>query len=114
MPSSKNYPSGQLTETGLTNENIFYQESPETLTQQAVDRGQGTFNNTGALCINTGKFTGRSPLDKFIVKDTIKGKSVNWNNFNIPIDEKYFFQLKTKLLDYLNKRDEVWVRDCDA
>ncbi len=114
MPSSKNYPSAQLIETGLTNENIFYQESPETLTQQAVDRGQGTLNNTGALCINTGKFTGRSPLDKFIVKDAITESSVNWNNFNIPIDEKYFFQLKSKLLDYLNKKDEVWVRDCAA
>ncbi len=114
MPASKNYPSAQLIETGLTNENIFYQESPETLTQQAVDRGQGTLNNTGALCINTGKYTGRSPLDKFIVKDAITEKSVNWNNFNIPIDEKYFFQLKSKLLDYLNKRDEVWVRDCAA
>ncbi|MBS1730785.1 MAG: phosphoenolpyruvate carboxykinase (ATP) [Bacteroidetes bacterium] len=114
MPSSKNYPSAQLIEAGLTNSNIFYQESPETLTRQTVERGQGVLNNTGALCINTGKFTGRSPQDKFTVKDAITENSVNWNNFNLPIDEKYFFQLKSKLLDYLNSKEEVWVRDCAA
>ena len=112
MPSSQKIPSKQLIDLGLTNDNVFYQETPETLTQQAVERGQGTLNNTGALCIHTGKFTGRSPQDKFIVKDAITEKSVNWNNINTPIDEKYFYQLKSKLLDYLNKQDEVWVRDC--
>ncbi|MGL1245543.1 phosphoenolpyruvate carboxykinase (ATP), partial [Vibrio parahaemolyticus] len=50
-------------------------------------------NNTGALCINTGEFTGRSPQDKFTVKDAITENSVHWNNFNNPIEEKYFFQL---------------------
>ncbi len=114
MSTSKNYPSAQLVALGLTNEHVFYQESPETLTQQAVDRGQGVLNNTGALCINTGKFTGRSPQDKFIVKDAITENTVNWNNINLPIEEKYFLQLKTKLLQYLNNCKEVWVRDCAA
>ncbi len=71
-------------------------------------------NNTGALCINTGEFTGRSPKDKFIVKDATTKNSVFWNNFNIPIEEKYFFHLKDKLTRYLNRQNEIWIRDCYA
>ena len=44
---------------GLTNQNgVHYQLSPETLMNQALLKGQGVLNNTGALCINTGEFTG--------------------------------------------------------
>lgn len=93
---------------------VHYQLSPEELTQQTLDRNMGVLNNTGALCINTGEFTGRSPLDKFIVKDEITTNTVHWNNFNIPIDEKYYQQLKTKLLNFLGNREEIWVRDAYA
>jgi phosphoenolpyruvate carboxykinase (ATP) len=92
---------------------IHYQLSPEELTTQTVNRGEGVLNDTGALVINTGKFTGRSPKDKFTVKDALTESTVYWNDFNIPIDEKYFFQLKGKMLNYLNDKD-VWVRDCFA
>jgi phosphoenolpyruvate carboxykinase (ATP) len=94
--------------------NCHYQLSPEELTEQALLRGEGVINNTGALCINTGEFTGRSPQDKFIVKDSITATTVNWNNFNIPIEEKYFHQLRQKMLAYLGKKDEIWVRDAYA
>ena len=93
---------------------VHYQLSPEALTEQTVFRGQGVLNNTGALCIETGEFTGRSPQDKFIVKDAITADTVHWNNFNIAIEEKYFFQLKEKMLNYLNGKDEIWVRDAYA
>lgn len=105
----------KLTSLGLNgNPTVHYQLTPEELAEQAVFRGQGILNDTGALCIRTGEFTGRSPLDKFIVKDAITENSVHWNNFNIPIEEKYFHQLKKKLLDYLNRQPEVWVRDAYA
>lgn len=105
----------KLSALGLKNENgIHYQLSPETLVEQALLKGQGVLNNTGALCIKTGEFTGRSPQDKFIVKDAITADTVHWNNFNIPIDEKYFHQLKKKVLDYLGQQEEVWVRDAYA
>ncbi len=94
--------------------NIYYQENPEDLVQQTLRRNQGELNNTGALVIKTGEFTGRSPQDKFIVKDAITEDIVHWNNFNLPINEKYFHQLKKKLLNYLGSKDEVWVRDCYA
>ncbi len=93
---------------------VHYQHTPEVLVQQTLDRHQGELNNTGALVINTGEFTGRSPSDKFIVKDDITAETIHWNNFNIPIEEKYFTQLKKKVLNYLSSKDEVWVRDCYA
>src|SRR5690349_23003421 len=94
------------------NLNIHYQLSPEILTEQTVNRGEGTISDSGALCINTGKFTGRSPKDRFIVKDEITKDTVDWNSINQPIEEKVFFSLKKKLLEYLNHKEEVWVRDC--
>ncbi|MBN8720301.1 MAG: phosphoenolpyruvate carboxykinase (ATP) [Sediminibacterium magnilacihabitans] len=93
---------------------VHYQLSPEELTEQTLLRGQGLLSDTGALCIRTGEFTGRSPLDKFTVKDAITENTVDWNNFNIPIEEKYFHQLRKKLLDYLNRQPEVWIRDAYA
>lgn len=92
---------------------VHYQLSPATLTEQAVQRGEGVLNDTGALLINTGKFTGRSPKDKFTVKDALTENTVHWNDFNIPFEEKYFFQLKEKMLAYLGDK-EIWVRDCYA
>lgn len=92
---------------------IHYQLSPAELTEQAVQRGEGVLNDTGALLINTGKFTGRSPKDKFTVKDALTENTVHWNDFNIPIEENKFFQLKEKMLAHLNGK-ELWVRDCHA
>ena len=108
-------PTKSLLELGISEAvNIHYQLNPEELVEQALEKNQGVLNNTGALCINTGEFTGRSPMDKFIVKDSITASTVHWNNFNIPIDEKYFLQLRTKLLNYLGAKDELWVRDAYA
>ena len=107
-------PFSALAEVGLrTTEPIHYQLSPAELTEQTVKRGEGVLNDTGALVIKTGKFTGRSPKDKFTVKDEVSADKVDWNDFNIAIEEKYFFRLKEKMLQYLNNK-EIWVRDCLA
>ncbi|MBI2729867.1 MAG: phosphoenolpyruvate carboxykinase (ATP) [Sphingobacteriales bacterium] len=103
-----------LIKLGLqVSDDIHYQLNPEELTEQTLQRGEGELNDTGALVIKTGQFTGRSPKDKFIVKDTITEHTVNWNDFNIAIEEKYFLQLHKKMVDYLQGK-EIWVRDCQA
>jgi phosphoenolpyruvate carboxykinase (ATP) len=115
MQNTLQIPTEKLLQLGIAESvNIHYQLNPEELVEQALERNQGVLNNTGALCINTGEFTGRSPLDKFIVKDAITADTVHWNNFNIPIEEKYFLQLRSKLLSHLSAKDEVWVRDAYA
>lgn len=90
---------------------INYQLSPDELVMETIGRGEGILNDTGALVINTGEFTGRSPKDKFIVKDSLTADTVNWNEFNIPISEEYFDIIYNKVISHLDNRPEIWVRD---
>ena len=103
-----------LEEIGLhSTQPVHYQLSPNDLIAQTVQCKEGVLNDTGALLINTGEFTGRSPKDKFIVKDNLTANVVHWNDFNIPIEPKYFDQMHEKLVNYLNTK-EIWVRDSYA
>jgi phosphoenolpyruvate carboxykinase (ATP) len=104
-----------LVKLGLKNtESIHYQLTPEELVQDTLRTGEGMLTDTGALSILTGEFTGRCPKDKFTVKDEITENTVHWNEFNIPIEEKYFHIIHKKITDYLDKKNELWVRDCYA
>ncbi|WP_028296236.1 phosphoenolpyruvate carboxykinase (ATP) [Olivibacter sitiensis] len=98
----------------LTNPIIHYNLDADRLTSQTLALGQGTLSDTGALVVCTGAFTGRSPNDKFVVKDEITVDTVDWNAYNKPIEERYFHALKTDLLAFLNNQKEVWVRDVYA
>ena len=95
-------------------ESVHYQSTPEELVQDTLRMGEGVLTDTGALAITTGEFTGRCPNDKFTVKDEVTENTVHWNNFNIPIEEKYFHIIHKKITEYLNEKPEVWVRDCYA
>ena len=95
-------------------ESIHYQSTPQELVQDTLRIGEGVLTDTGALAIRTGEFTGRSPKDKFTVQDETTKDSVHWNEFNIPIEEKYFHLVHKKITDYLNSKKEIWVRDCYA
>jgi phosphoenolpyruvate carboxykinase (ATP) len=90
---------------------INYQLPTTKLVEQCLQRQEGVLNDTGALVICTGEFTGRSPADKFIVKDALTDKTVDWNKFNNPISEASFLILRRDMTTYLNGQDEVWVRD---
>ncbi|MCG9791606.1 phosphoenolpyruvate carboxykinase (ATP) [Flavobacterium algicola] len=95
---------------GIKNATVYYQLSPDELEQKTVVAGQGTLSSTGALVINTGKFSGRSPLDRFIVKDTITENDVWWGNVNIPFEPSHFDALYVKLTAHLSN-SELYVRD---
>jgi phosphoenolpyruvate carboxykinase (ATP) len=100
-----------LAKLGLnTSKPVHYQLSPKELTEQSLQRKEGVLNDNGALVIKTGEFTGRSPKDKFIVKDDITADTVHWNDFNIPIESKYFDNMYDKLMKHLSTK-AVWVRD---
>lgn len=106
-------PSANLAAVGLNVETAHWNLSPEELTQKTIELGQGELNDTGALCVNTGKFTGRSPKDKFTVKDAITEKSVDWGDVNIPFAPDAFDKLYDRVCAYLSGK-EVWVRDAYA
>jgi len=99
-----------LKNLGIENATIHYQLSPEELHEKTLQSGQGIENSTGALAINTGKFTGRSPQDRFIVKDNITRDKVWWGNINIPFEPEAFEKLYNKVTYYLSGK-EVFVRD---
>jgi phosphoenolpyruvate carboxykinase (ATP) len=56
----------------------YYQLSADELTIKTVENKQGTISDTGALVVQTGKFTGRSPKDRYLVKDKITSERVWW------------------------------------
>ncbi len=61
-----------------------------------IEKGQGVEASSGALAVNTGEFTGRSPKDRFIVKDSITKDKVWWGDINIPFDPEKFDALYDK------------------
>lgn len=92
---------------------IYYNLSPDQLAKIAVEKGEGVFSDNGALVCNTGKFTGRSPQDRYIVLDNQTRDNVNWGKVNIPIDTYYFWMLYQRMLRNLEEK-EVFVRDVIA
>ena len=102
-----------LEQYDIKNAKINYQLSPNKLHDITIAKGLGVETSSGALAINTGEFTGRSPMDRFIVKDNITKDRVWWGDINIPFNSDEFEKLYTKVVDYLSNT-EVFVRDCYA
>ena len=71
----------------------------------ALKRGEGTLSETGALVVNTGKYTGRSPKDRFIVSQESVVNLINWGEVNLQIQEKAFDNLYSKMCEYLSDKD---------
>ncbi len=106
-------PNASLTELGISNVTAHWNLPPEVLVEETVKRGQGIITSSGAVCINTGEFTGRSPKDRFIVKDDITATSVDWGDINMPFDAGKFDGLYNKIIKYFDGK-EVFVRDSYA
>lgn len=98
---------------GIKNAKVHYQLSSEELHNITIEKGQGVESSFGALAVNTGEFTGRSPQDRFIVKDDITKDRIWWGNINIPFESDKFDALYNKVVDYLSEK-EVFVRDSYA
>lgn len=79
------------------------------LVDHALRKNEGVKAANGALCVNTGKRTGRSPKDRFIVKDTLTENTVDWNTTNQPVSPAVFDALWAKALAHLNSMDESYI-----
>ena len=88
----------------------YYNLTPAELVEEALMRGEGVLSDKGALVVNTGKYTGRSPDDKFIVDSGEAHEKVNWGKVNVPISQEKFNALRGKMLAYLQNRD-IYVFD---
>ena len=102
-----------LEQYGIKNAKVNYQLSPNQLHDKTISNNQGVESSSGALAVNTGEFTGRSPKDRFIVKDDITKDRVWWGNINIPFESDKFEALYNKVTAYLSEK-EVFVRDSYA
>ena len=101
----------KLAEAGYINlGEIFDNLSPALLVEQALCRGEGVLSSTGALPVETGKYTGRSPEDRFVVEDETTKNTVDWGKINKPFCPEAFAALRSRQKAYLEGRD-VFVFD---
>jgi phosphoenolpyruvate carboxykinase (ATP) len=90
--------------------NIWWNLPPARLIERTLLAGEGKLTTTGALAIETGRFTGRSPQDRFIVQDGLTREEVWWGEINQPISEENTERLHTDLMNYLDGKG-LYVRD---
>ncbi len=81
------------------------------LVEHALARGEGKLTRHGALLVETGKFTGRSVKDKFIVRDAVTEDTINWGSINQPMSAEHFAALKADFLAALEGQEELYVAD---
>ena len=100
-----------LDKLGITTPEIYRNLSPAVLVEKALKRNEGVLTDTGALAVNTGKYTGRSPHDKFIVDSEGVHDLIDWGKVNRPTSRETFNAIKEELIKYLSAQDEVFIFD---
>lgn len=86
---------------------------PAKLVENALRAGEGVLDASGALVVDTGKFTGRSPKDKFIVRNAATETKVDWGKTNQPMDAAAFERLRADMEEHLEGR-QLYVQDVNA
>lgn len=104
----------ELSALGLRNLNqVFRNLTTPALYEEAVRRREGSISHRGPFVVRTGQYTGRSPNDKFVVKEKSSEDHIWWGEVNQPIDEARFNSLFLRLTAYWQGKD-VFVQDCYA
>lgn len=95
------------------NEQTLWNLTPPELYEEAIENGEAILTKDYALRVLTGKYTGRSPKDKFIVDQPSIHDDIDWGEINQPTDEAVFDKLFEKVTDYLADK-KLYVKDCFA
>lgn len=105
------FPTYGLETLGIHNVSWVYRNLPVAeLVEHAVRRGEGILADNGALVVETGKYTGRSPNDRYIVDEPTTRHEIDWNHHNVAISERQFEQLYQRVLSYVQGR-ELYIFD---
>ncbi|HNO71153.1 MAG TPA: phosphoenolpyruvate carboxykinase (ATP), partial [Bacteroidia bacterium] len=102
-----------LTTIGISKSQALWNPSASDLIQETLNLKQGSLTDTGALSIDTGEFTGRSPKDKFTVCDNNTKDTIWWGDVNFKFDPEKFDALYNKVTHYLSGK-KIYVRDSFA
>ena len=94
-----------------TDATIFANLGTAPLVEHALANGEGILAKDGPLVVETGKHTGRSAKDKFIVRDALTESTVWWGKTNVEMSPEHFAALKADFLAELAKRDTLYVAD---
>lgn len=92
---------------------VLWNLTPAELVEESVKNREAQLTSTGALKVDTGKFTGRSPKDRFIVKDDYTKDKVWWGDINIAFDPDKFDRLYKKMVKFLSGK-RLYIRDAYA
>jgi phosphoenolpyruvate carboxykinase (ATP) len=112
--SGWNPSSYDLSNHGIKNVNhVYWNLTSGELYEHTVKRGEGRIAHLGPLVVNTGQHTGRSPNDKFIVREVSSEKHIWWGKVNRPFEQARFDRLCNKMLAHFQGQD-VYVQDCFA
>ncbi len=87
-----------------TSERVYRNLSVTQLIEHSIRRGEGVLSERGALVVDTGKYTGRSPKDRFIVRQKSIEDKIFWGKRNVPVEEKVFERLYGKVKEYLSDK----------
>ncbi|WOV83388.1 phosphoenolpyruvate carboxykinase (ATP) [Sporosarcina jeotgali] len=93
----------------LSGTNITLQPSVPVLVEKAVSRGEAKLSADGAVTAQTGKYTGRSPKDRYITEEAASKDKIDWGSVNRPISEDHFDNLYKKVLNHLQTKEELFV-----
>jgi len=105
-------PSKGLDTQGIaTGAEIFWNLTTAPLVEHAVRRGEGELTKDGALLVDTGRFTGRSVKDKFVVRDATTEDTINWGAINQPMSVDHWTNLKADFLAAVEQQKELYVAD---
>jgi phosphoenolpyruvate carboxykinase (ATP) len=100
-----------LEQQGITNVHSIQWNMPAaSLYEEAVRRSEGLIARSGPLVVRTGQYTGRSPKDKFVVRDPHNTDHIWWGPVNQPFDAERFHALHQHMLSYIQNSD-VFVQD---
>lgn len=89
---------------------VYWNLTTPELYSEVIKRNEGTLVHLGPLAVDTGKYTGRSPKDKFIVKDSATAERVDWGAVNQPMTSEHFAQLKKDMLAATKGKD-LYIHD---
>ncbi|HZT73918.1 MAG TPA: phosphoenolpyruvate carboxykinase (ATP) [Terriglobales bacterium] len=102
-----------LLELNVGRERLHVNSAPSLLIEEAIRRGEASLASTGALAARTGRFTGRTPRDRFLVRDRVTEQRVAWGKVNQPISPACFDRLLDRAKEYVRGRD-LFVQECFA